>query len=491
MSLDYSPAGKVVEAFHNDDSFVRGLEGPVGSSKSSACCVELFTRAMEQAPHEGRRSTRFAVTRASYRELQSTTIETWMQWFPFAKLTWDSPILSQITLPMPDDTVLDMETMFFPIESAMEIEKLSSLEITGFWMNEARENPLALLQKLTERAGRYPPKRMGGGPTWRGGMLDTNMPDDDHWIYRLAEGSDAKLQAQIERIEAKMRSFGYLGDRQRLYRFFKQPGGLMEMPNGDLEPNPDAENVDNLDGGYAYYYRQAAGKSREWIKAQILAQYATVADGRPVYPEWNDDAHVGEVEYQPKLPLLLGFDYGLTPACAFAQLSPRGQLCVIDELCARDMGIQQFARDVVKPYLAINYPQARIRAFGDPAGLSRSQTDEKNCFQLLAEAGIACMPAQTNKFLGRREAVVRYLIASPDGKPGFALSPRCDTLRRGFNGRYCFRRIQMLGQDRFRDEPDDNEFTHIHDALQYVSLGTMFGTNDSAAPIKYPAMGVV
>lgn len=449
--------------------------------------MELFTRACEQKPWNGVRRTRFAVTRASFRELESTTLKTWVEWFPFAKITWGSPIVSEIKIGLPDGTVADMETMFFPIESPAEIEKMSSLEITGFWMNEARENPLALLNKLTERTGRFPPVKWGG-PTWRGGVLDSNMPDDDHWLYKLAEGADPKLVEQMAMIEAKMRQFGYLKEGQKLYEFFKQPGGLLMLPSGELEPNPAAENIPNLDGGYAYYYRQAAGKSREWIKAQILAQYATVTDGRPVYPEWNDELHCRKAGLFPGLPLLLGFDYGLTPACVLCQVSPRGQLIVLDELFAKDMGIRQFARDVVRPHLALNYPKQSFQAVGDPAGTARSDTDEKTCFMELAEEGIPAAPASTNSFVGRREAVAKYLTRLVDGKPALILDPKCDMLRRGFNGRYQYKRLQVVGEDRYRDVPDKNDYSHLQDALQYAALHSLTMNNSSewSKPIKYP-----
>ena len=33
-----------------DDSFFRGLRGPVGSGKSVSCCIEIFRRALKQEP---------------------------------------------------------------------------------------------------------------------------------------------------------------------------------------------------------------------------------------------------------------------------------------------------------------------------------------------------------------------------------------------------------------------------------------------------------
>ena len=48
--VNYFPPGAVAADFHNSDAFVRGLLGPVGSGKSSACCVEIVMRALKQKP---------------------------------------------------------------------------------------------------------------------------------------------------------------------------------------------------------------------------------------------------------------------------------------------------------------------------------------------------------------------------------------------------------------------------------------------------------
>jgi hypothetical protein len=163
-------------------------------------------------------------------------------------------------------------------------------------------------------------------------------------------------------------------------------------------------------------------------------------------------------------------------------------LNVLSELFGKDMGIRQFARDVVKPFMGLNFSKYQVTAIGDPAGLSRSQTDEKSCFQELAEEGIACIPASTNSFVGRREAVAKYLTRMVDGRPSFVLDPSCDLLRRGFNGRYQYRRLQVVGAERFKDVPEKNDFSHLHDALQYASLYShaVDQSSDWAKPIKYP-----
>src|SRR6185503_3312722 len=114
--LPYHPAGPVVEAFHRSSAFVRGLMGPVGSSKSTACCIEILGRAQEQKPFNGVRRTRWAVIRNTYPELKSTTIKTWTEWAQGGVMKWDAPISCQMGGTLPDGTTLDMEVFFFPVD---------------------------------------------------------------------------------------------------------------------------------------------------------------------------------------------------------------------------------------------------------------------------------------------------------------------------------------------------------------------------------------
>lgn len=461
--LRYQPKqDSVAMKFHSSNAFVRGLMGPVGSGKSTTCIMEIMARGQSQKPHNGVRKTRWAIIRNTYPELKSTTIKTFQEWVPDAVIKWDAPISCRYVGGLNDGTSLDTEIFFFPVDRPEEIGKLKSLELTGAWINEAAEIAKGVFDMVTQRVGRFPPRRMGG-PSWSGVLLDTNPPDDDHWYYRMAERGPKE------------------------WDFFKQPGGLTEV-NGDYVPNLSAENIGNLPGGHEYYLRQIHGKTKDWIKVFLLGQYGSVVQGKPVYPEWSDDMHCKPTAVNRELPLLLGFDYGLTPAVAICQVS-RGRLHVIDELFAIDMGISQFARDIVIPHLAVNYPRMSFQAVGDPAGSSRAQTDEKSCFMELAEAGLPCVPASTNAFAGRREAVAKYLTKMVDAKPGLLVDPKCDMIRRGFNGRYCYKRVQVSGDERYRDVPDKNDYSHLHDALQYAALysSTMNNSTEWSKPLPYPA----
>ena len=144
MNLDFSTSPGVWK-FLNDNSFVRGIMGPVGSGKSYACCAEIFKRAVQQkpSPKDGIRYTRFAVVRNSYPMLKTTTIKTWLELFPenvWGNLHWSPPITHHLKLPARGDASgIDCEVIFLALDQPKDIRKLLSMELSGAWVNECRE----------------------------------------------------------------------------------------------------------------------------------------------------------------------------------------------------------------------------------------------------------------------------------------------------------------------------------------------------------------
>jgi len=476
MAIHYK-AEPTASQFHRSDAFVRGLRGPIGTGKSVTCCMEMIRRAREQEPFEGVRRTRWAAIRNTYPELKSTTIKTWQDWSD-APVKWDSPISSVFTRKLGDGTTVEMEVLFMSLDRPADVKKLKSLDLTGVWLNECSELAKAVLDMATGRVGRYPSK-VQGGATWSGVIADTNSPDDDHWYYELAEKPSQQELDQREDLQRQLVELGLMRPGQLLYEWFAQPGALVKV--GDrYEPNPLAENVGNHTLGYGYWLRQIAGKSDEWIKVFVLGQYGSVHDGKPVYPEWNDGLHCKAVNPIQGVPLDIGLDFGLTPAAVITQVDARGRLLVLDELCGEDMAMRQFLQDVLVPQLTKVYPEwwagkdnkdhPLIRCFGDPAGNQKAQTDERTCFQEVRGAGLNVRGAKTNGFGARRGAVAWFLNKLSGGQPMLLLDPCCGVLRKGFNGGYKYRRIQVTGEERYADEPNKNQYSHPHDALQYVAL---------------------
>ncbi len=375
--VNYKASKTCWEFLQDDDTFVKGIMGPIGSGKSVASCWNLFKWANQQEPYNGVRKSRWAIIRNTYRELEDTTLQTWFDWFPrelghFAQ----AKMTHYMNIDLEDRTKVQAEFMFRALDRPDDIRKLLSLELSGGWVNEAREVPLAVVDMLQGRVSRYPAMREGG-PTISNIIMDTNPPDEDHWWYRLFE-------------EKKPEG----------WKLYRQPSAL----------SPYAENLAHLHP--RYYQRLMANKADEWIKVYVHGQYGFVKDGKPVYPEYNDSIHVSEnfIKYNPDLTLWVGIDFGLTPAALLAQRDPvDGQWQILDELVTEDMGAERFSEELGRVMRQPEYRDSHeIQIFGDPAGEQRAQTDERTPFDILAANGIHASPTHTNDFTLRREAVAPH-----------------------------------------------------------------------------------
>lgn len=453
--IKYYYAEPTAVKFHKDNSFVRGIMGAIGSGKSVACCMEIVKRAMQQIPNDsGVRKSRWAIIRNTYGELKTTTIKTWEDWISpeICPIVYDSPIRGVMNTKLADGTTVNLELLFISLDNPKDVRKLLSLELTGAWINEAREVSKEILDGVTSRIGRYPALE-DGGFNWSGLIMDTNPPDEDHWWYKYAEEETPENWA-----------------------FFQQPPALLKTPNGYI-PNPKAENIQNHTLKYDYYLRMLAGKTEEWIKVYIMGQYGAVLDGKVVYPEYNDDIHSLEhVNPIKNVPLVVGFDFGLTPACVFTQLDARGTFRIIDEIVTEDMGIKQFMRDLFMPRVTTVYKNFydnnNVLIVGDPAGAQRTQADSSiTCYDIIESFGFKTEAADSNAILTRREAVAAFLTRIADGEPSFKLSrEKCKQLRKGFLGGYHFARLNIIGDTRYKDMPDKNMYSHVQDALQYAAM---------------------
>lgn len=446
MDIRYSYRdAPTIKRFSESDAFMRGLMGPFGSGKSSGCVVEIVKRAYQQKPgKDGIRRSRWAVIRNTYKQLEDTSEKTFFDWLP--------PVHFGDWLPSKHNYTItkipgcEIEVMFRALDRPDQVDNLLSLELTGAWVNEAREIPWTIIKALRGRVGRFPAEK-DGGATWAGIFMDTNPPDNDSWWYKFFEESAGAQE------------------------IFKQPSGRSK----------DAENLRNLRKGY--YDTIADGMDEEWVKVYVDGDYGFVIDGKPVYPSYKDSVHCRDIEPVPGVDIERGWDFGLTPACVLTQLV-NGRLLILDEIIGDDMGADRFGDDVIE-YCGQQYPDYSFNDTGDPAGDSRSQTDEKTCFQILRAKGIEIRSGEQTPSL-RLESVRKPLNRLVDGEPGLLLSPRCKTLRKGFQGGYQFRRM-MTAKEKYADKPDKNQYSHVHDALQYVAVKLFGGAvvNRSSEEIDY------
>lgn len=468
--LSYVPSPTLAR-FHADDSFYRGVMGPFRSGKSTAMVQEILMRSAAQKPFFDReigqavRRTRWAIIRKTYPELLSTTIRTWTSWVPESRCRLKrggAPITGRLFAPMsvngkPDGTYIEMEVDFIALEREQDKAKLLGTEYTGAWVNEAREIDEGIIDFLG-RVGSYPYAHHGGA-TWSGIIMDTNPPHTRNWWYRKFEQ-----------------------ERPSNWACYKQPGAL-RLVGDHWIPNPAAENVQNIQQGYMYWLRQVPGKDADWVRVYCGGEYGSIFDGKPVYElYYRDSEHASTypLGWFRGVPLVAGIDFGLMPALILGQLTPMGTLHILREYIGAYMGIEQLLSEVVKPALARDFPGATIgMVVGDPAGRARAQADitMPDCFEICRRNGIPAVPAQSNDIVMRRQAVIDFLSRRIGGRPALLIDPSCQMLREGFLGGYSFARVQTVTADsRYRDVPEKNDYSHPHDALQYLCMGVAHPT---------------
>jgi len=464
INFKYKPDGEVLKSFMKDSTFFRGIRGPVGSGKSVGCCVEVFRRALEQKKGaDGLRKSRWAIIRNTNPQLRTTTIKTWLDWFPesdWGRFHWSVPYTHHIK-----KGEIDLEVIFLALDRPEDVKKLLSLELTGIWINEAREIPKSIIDACTMRVGRFPSMR-DGGPSWSGVIADTNAPEEDHWWPIMA--GEVPVPDHIPREQAKMLV------KPDNWSFFTQPCGMLETKDEegeiqDYKENPKAENQKNILGNY--YSNLIRGKTKSWIDVYVMNRLGHIQDGKPVYPMFAGEVHIAkeEIPVAANTPVYVGIDFGLTPAAVLAQ-KVRGRWFVQSEIVAIDMGIVRFA-EVLRQELATRFSAAsEVIIYGDPAGDFRAQTDESTPFHILRGAGLRAYPAPSNSVDLRLESVSSQLTKMVEGKPALLIDRRCPQLIKGFEGGYAYKRMEVSGE-RYADKPDKNMFSHVHDAAQYLFLG--------------------
>jgi len=165
-----------------------------------------------------------------------------------------------------------------------------------------------------------------------------------------------------------------------------------------------------------------------------------------------------------------------------------GQMQILDELTAFNMSVPQFVNELLIPKLMNEYgwPNCPVMCFGDPAGMNGGEMYDIGCIEFLNNKGIPCAKPENlknNDFNVRRDAVAGLLTSNYKGTPSLIVSPRCKMLLSGFNGDYCYKKMRTAdGSDKFSEKADKNEFSHVHDALQYLIVGSVGGSIDYSKP---------
>lgn len=344
--IAYDPYPTVL-AFHESDAKRRFIRGPFGSGKTSGCIWECVMMCADQEPDaKGVRRTKGLIIRNTRPQLISTTIESWNDWLgDFCRFVYSSPITCHFKMPWSDGTILESKIYFMSADNQKDLRKLKSLEISWCWANEASELQKDIVDGAWDRTGRYPPKR-NGGCTRRAQIADTNSMDNLHWWYQYAE---------VEGPEGM--------------EFFDQPGGLIQIQNEDgtfrYEPNPEAENIDNLPDGHQYYFDMLPGRSMEYIKVFVLNQYGDLKPGTLIYHNYSTKNHTDQEFDSRRKHVLWSHDQNMAPMSSVI-VQQFGSLDVaVDEIIIKGADADMVADEFLDRYKG---KVEKVSLFGDSFG---------------------------------------------------------------------------------------------------------------------------
>lgn len=452
-NLKFNPVPSVVP-FLLGENFIELIVGPVGSTKTTAGIMKVAYMAKLMAPcTDGIRRSRAIWIRNTREQLRDTSIPDFLKWFPDGQAGTHLKTENKFILKFDD---VQCEVLFRGLDEAADVRKLLSLQASFAIMDEFREIHKDIFEAVQGRLGRYPDKSMvPPRPEWGldengieigGCVTDDGRPNKHIWGMTNSPDFDSFWEK-------------FLTDPPKTASVYFQPSGL----------SSEADWVKYLPSNY--YEDLADGKSQDYIDVYIHAKFGKSLSGQPVFRAFDREVHVAKETLRPlrlsNNPVIIGMDFGLTPACTIGQVDPSGRYLIYDALVSEGMGVLRFCREKLKPLLAQKYPGMNILVIGDPAGTQRAQTDERSVFDILKAEGFRCIPAKTNSIVARINAVDSWLTRTVDGRPAFLVDPGAAPLLAALRGGYRYK-IKTNGE--MVDTPDKNQHSHIADACQYGCL---------------------
>jgi len=437
----YNPS-ITVNNYIQDYTFVTLIIGAIGSGKTLGSIMKWYILIHEQEPDkDGWRKTRTVVIRNTTVELKDTTIKSFVEWFgDELEMNWGN-----LTAVYRDEQdMVQAEILFRALDKPQDMKKLLSLEITYAYLNELRELPEEALYNVTSRLGRYPSPTMGVKATCPCAFADSNAFDQEHWVYKL-----------------------FIENCPSNHKLFLQPPAILD----DGTINPLAENLENLPK--EYYGDYMKGKPQDWIDVMAKVKFIPLQTGKPVYPEYNDRLHCyDQKDIRPPdryIPLICGGENGRTAAVVFGQVDQLGRLVVFDEITSEDVSSMAFGKHV-KQMMQQYYGDYKHMIWLDPAAGSRGQVTDHTQLKVWQNIGLSVKLAPTNKPDIVVEAVKAKLNQLIEGVPALIISSKCKMLRKGLNGGYQFKRLNVSG-GRYAEKPDKDKYSHVCNALEYLVNG--------------------
>ena len=437
--IDYTPApivGQFIQDFIPGNLFYSFIVGPFGSGKTAGSIMKIVYMASLQAPSpiDGVRRSRCVVVRNTAPQLSDTTLKSWNIWFKDGVAgEWKA---TQRTFMLRFDDV-ECEVLFRALDTAEDVSKVLSLEVTFVMLDEFVQISTAIREGLSGRCGRYPPKIEGGATNF--GMFGASNPGETETDWH-----DFLIEHKPDNVT-----------------YFHQPSGL----------SPDAENLENLPPGY--YENLAQGKSEAWVAQFIRAEWGFSVAGKPVVPTFNRDLHVSKTALipNPYTPLVIGYDPGLTgTALLLGQSDSFGRLLILDEIILSGYGTERMCNDKLIPLLNLKYRGYEVIIAPDPACQSRAQTNETSVLDILRQQKFkkywSVKVGPTNFIAPRLAAIEHFTTRLTEKGAALQIDPRCRHIIKALASGWRYEKTKGGSE---KETPEKNDSSHPGDALTYIS----------------------
>jgi hypothetical protein len=455
-------AGPISDAYILGAEPVMLITGPGGSAKTTSSVKKSLVETQRIWPGgDGIRRYVLGVWRQKYVNLWDATIRSWWSIFPkdLAGSSWVGapPRNAQHTIPFEDAFGrCELTAQFRAFGDTANPEDMKGNQFTDVYLNEMDTLPEELVMMLADRVGRDPPYQV----IKRYGRIfgDGNAPNIENYCYR-----------------------DFYENLKDGYKLFRQPGGR----------EPGAENVAAMGRGYWEQSARINAHRPAWVRVMVDAKpgYLTASD--PVYPKYDDTRNLATATIEPikHLPIVVSIDGGNTPAAAYQQHMPNGQLRILAEIALERGGMRELATAMLA-IEARRFADCDFYDVCDPSMNAGEETDDRGNVVAREDSQVAegSDRQRLSEYLGRPvhlaksqevnrrvEAVAcKFDLTLDGGVPGLLLDPSCKGLRRGFNQTFHWRRIAGTNDRGSIAKTFDG---HVHEALQY---GAMEAGSDGA-----------
>lgn len=264
-------------------------------------------------------------------------------------------------------------------------------------------------------------------------LLEGEPPNEGHWLTRLTDPANEDYDKDIEKWELST---------------YENWDNLPLAYRGSLEGMPDA-----------------------WKRKYLMGKPGFIPKGKPFYQGFKEPIHTGWFDYNPELPMLVGWDFGFHhPAVSFHQVSNRWY--ILRELMGSGVTIHKFCEQV-KSFMNIQFPNVKAVHYGDPAGRQSNDKSEKTSIQICADNGfsIKCLPnGPMTGYRARKEIIERKLTTIEAGKPLLQVDTRCKTIVEGFLGGYHYpeENADKEVNTKYESPFHDDFYSHLMNTVEYV-----------------------